>query len=275
MKFGSFNGLAFGLVSLLAVSALGISGCNGGLLDKVEFSAEPNLETVKVQLDFSSDLQTDLGGSFEVETGGRDYGAIEVEPSGPGNPFNVGFRLNLNIVNEQDYVSLKPVTDLPSGQPIPIPNLNRAFAKVQMKNEINKNFDIYAYVDVAGKEWLGLAMTLKFINNKYFPAGLSVSKGFVKDKSGNNAVYGAVFGPKVDNSGNMTVPGGIALFGNAKALIELAGGKAMNGESNGSKFYLFQGPQAAYYQKNERNAFSVGQAFKQILNANSYGHALK
>lgn len=265
--------MSFSLVALLP----GISGCDKPLISGVSFSIEPNMETLKVQLNFSSDLQTDLGGAFDVNADGRDYGQIEVEPSSPNSPFNVGFRLNLAIVNEQKYVSLEPVTTLPSGQPIPIAGLNRAFAKVALKNEINPNFDVYAYVDVVGKEWLGLALTLKFINNKFFPAGLSLSKGFVKAKDGNNQVYGAVFGPKVDNEGNMKVPGGIALFANAKSLIAgaRAGTNPTEGNDKGENFALFQGPQAAYYNDNEQAAIALGEAFKTLLRENSFGGQLK
>lgn len=265
--------MSFSLIALLP----GISGCDKPLISGVAFTVEPNIETLKVQLNFSDEVQTDLGGAFAVNTGGRDYGQIEIEPSSPDNPFNVGFRLNLAIVNEQDYVNLEPVTTLPSGQPIPIPSLNRAFAKVSLKNEINPNFDVYAYVDVVGKEWIGVALTLKFINSKYFPAGLSLSKGFVKAKDGRNQIYGAVFGPKVDNNGNMTVPGGIALFANAKSLITGArdGSGPMSGTSKGEKFVLFQGPQAAHYNEHPEDAIALGEAFKVLMRENSYGNKLK
>ncbi|MBI3558111.1 MAG: hypothetical protein HY074_17745 [Deltaproteobacteria bacterium] len=267
--------LVFSLV-LLALGILGASGCNSSsaLISGVTFSVPPNVETLKVQLNFANSIQSDLGGTFEVAASGTDYGTIEIEPSSPSSPFNVGFLLNLNIVNEQKYVNLTPVQDLPSGQPIPIPGLNRAFAKIQLDNQLNPNFDIYAYVDVAGKQWIGLALTLKFLNNKYFPAGLSLSQGFVKDAAGNNQIYGAVFGPKVDNAGNMTGPGGIALFANAATLIANAHQGALPAAAfvKSDSMMLFQGPHADFYNKHPRQAAGLAEVFRQVLKSNSFGN---
>ena len=262
-------------ISLIVLS-IGASGCNSGnaLIDGVTFSVPPNLETLKVQLNFATAIQSDLGGTFDVAASGTDYGTIEIEPSTGTNPFNVGFLLNLNIVNEQSYVNVTPVLDLPSGQPIPIPGLNRAFARVKLDNQLNPNFDIYAYVDVAGKQWLGLALTLKFINNKYFPAGLSVAQGFVKDHNGNNQIYGAVFGPKVDNNGNLLVPGGIALFANAATLIAGVEEGALPASAyvKSDKFYIFQGPNADFYNRDQKQAAKLAELFKQLLKSNSFGN---
>ncbi len=264
------------IVLAIAFLSLGSSGCNtsNALISGVTFNVAPNVETLKVQLNFANSIQSDLGGTFDVAASGTDYGTIEIEPSSPTNPFNVGFLLNLNIVNEQKYVNLTPVQDLPSGQPIPIPNLNRAFAKIQLDNQLNPNFDVYAYVDVAGKQWLGLALTLKFLNNKYFPAGLSLSQGFVKDKAGNNQIYGAVFGPKVDNNGNMTNPGGIALFANAATLIAGAKDSSETADTfvKADKFYLFQGPNADFYNNDRKQAAKLAQLFSELMKSNSFGN---
>ena len=245
----------------------GISGCDKSIISGVAYKIEPNIETVKLQLNFSQDVESDLGGSFPV----KDYGSIEIEPSTPDSPFNVGFRLNLALVYDGDFtdpVKFKPVRDLPSGQVIPIQDLNRAMVQVKLKNEINQNFDVYAYIDVVGKEWIGLAMTLKFLNTKYFPAGLSISKNFLKDESGRARGVGAVFGPKVDGTGHMLVPGGIALFGNVAALLKSTN---LGGSDKGSLAYFFDGPTAPYYRDNPRSANAVGEAFKTLLKANSHG----
>jgi hypothetical protein len=259
-----------------ALPLLGFS-CSNPLIQGVTFSIPPNLETAQIKLNFTNELQTDLGGSFPVVSGGRNYGTLEVDPTSPTSPFAVAFDLNLEILNDPSFNNLirtNPAYDLPSGQPIPIPNLNRAMAQVKMANALNPNFDIYVYVDAAdgGRQWVGLAMTLKFINNKYFPAGLALSQGFVKDKNGNNQVIAAVFGPGVDSSGHMTSPGGIALFANLKTLI--AGGARSGKETKGSKLQIFEAPSTAPYYENHPDAVrQVGEAFKQLINANSYGRS--
>lgn len=240
---------------------LGATGCKKSLIAGFEGKVEPNLETVKVQMNFAEDVQSDLGGSFDV----KHYGTIEVEPSTPDSPFNVGFRLNLDVVNDQDYVRYDPTTVLPSGQPIPVA-VNRAMAQVKLKNEVNQHFDVYAYVDILGREWVGMAMTLKFIDNRYFPAGLSVSKNFLKDKDGRARGVGAVFGPKVDNNNNLLVPGGIAVFANAKALIDEARGRGQFElmDMKGGP-YVFEGVRAEYYESRPREAYHLEQAFKEVL----------
>lgn len=253
------------VASCLTLTVLaGMSGCKKSLIGGFAAKVEPNLETVKVQMNFSDDVQSDLGGSFAV----KDYGTIEVEPSTPDSPFNVGFRLNMNIVNDQDYVRLDPTTTLPSGQPIPIA-VNRAMAQVKLKNEVNPHFDVYAFVDIVGREWVGLAMTLKFIDNRYFPAGLSVSQNFLKDKQGRARGVAAVFGPKVDENNHLLVPGGIAVFANIKALIDEArgSGKLAVMDMKGGPF-MFDGPHADYYEDHPREAYHLQQAFKEVLRAN-------
>lgn len=250
----------------------GATGCGKSLLADVGFAVEPNLETAKVQLNFSDRVQSDLGGSFDIVSNGRNYGTIEVQPSTPSTPFNVGFRVNLDIVNDQDFAKLEPVLDLPSGQPIPVPNLNRAFAKVALKNEVSPKFDVYAYVDVVGKEWVGLALTLKFLNNKYFPAGLSVSKGFIKGRDGSNRTIGAVFGPKVDENGNLAVPGGIALFANVRGLLtDGRAGSAPTGLDGGEKFYIFQGPGATHYNTHPEDAEKLSETFIELMRLHTKG----
>lgn len=249
---------------MMIALVLSATGCKKSLISGFEGKVEPNLETVKVKMNFSDDVHSDLGGTFEV----KHYGTIEVEPSTPDAPFNVGFRLNLDIVNDQEYVRYDPTTTLPSGQPIPVA-VNRAMAQVKLKNEVNPNFDVYAYVDILGREWIGLAMTLKFIDNRYFPAGLSVSQNFLKDKDGRPRGVGAVFGPKVDASNNLLVPGGIAIFANAKALVDEARGRGHLElmDMKGSP-YIFEGVRAEYYDAHPNEAYHLQEAFKEVLRAN-------
>ena len=256
------------LIAVLAILSLAISlgftGCKtSSLIGGFEAKVEPNLETVKAQLNFGKDVVSDLGGTFAV----KNYGLIEIEPSTPDSPFNVGFRLNLDIVNDQDYVEYEPTTLLPSGQPIPIA-INRAMAQVKLEKQINSNFDLYAYVDILGKEWVGIVMTLKFIDNRYFPPGLSVSKNFLKDKAGYSRGVAAVFGPKVGDRNELLVPGGIAVFANLKSLIDEARGSSLEIYDTKGAPYVFHGPNSSYYSKNQREAYHLEQAFKHVLRAN-------
>jgi hypothetical protein len=245
------------------------------LISGVSFNVEPNIETAKVQLNFGKDVHSDLSGSYPIKT----YGMIEIDPWTPTTLFSVGFRANLDIVNDQDYVRLTPVSTLPAGQPLPI-TVNRAMAQVKMVNEINKNFDVYTYVDVVGKEWVGVAMTFKVISANFFPAGLSISQEFLKGTDGYSRAVATVFGPQVDGSGRTTVPGGLALFANVAALIKsrTTGGYStqnikLSGFDLGDKNYYFDGPMAPYYRQHPKEAAQAVEAFRILLNTKIHkGH---
>lgn len=267
--------LAIGLT--LASLSLGFSGCKSNpIIGGVSYSVEPNIETLKLELDFAKDIVSDLGGSFPI----KDYGTIEVTPSTPDHPFSIGFRMNLDVLNDNDYVHYDPVTTLPSGQPLPIDGLNRAFAQVKLDNQINKHFDVYAYLDVAdnGKQWVGIAVLPDFMSSKYFPAGLVVTKNFLKDSKGYSRAVGTVFGPQTDANGNQVpMTGGFAIFANARALI---GGSEMftnplamqiTGFDKGSNQYIFRGPFASYYSKHKKAQAAINDSVRTLLRENSFG----
>jgi hypothetical protein len=263
------------VVVLLSIATLGLlsgfSGCQKSFISDVSFTVEPNIETATLLLNFAKDVQSDLGGSFPV----KNYGTLELNPSTTTSPFSVGFRLNTNIFNDQEYVRLQPTLDLPNGQPIPA-LVNRALAQVKLKNQINPNFDIYTYVDVVGREWLGVAVTLKYTNS-IFPGGLAVSQNFLKDSKGNARAVAAIFGPKLDGNGNIAVPGGIALFANVRALIDDAKSSVKKsatpqnvyaGASKPVSQAQFYGPLGAHYNANPKDAAFAIQAFKAALKNN-------
>lgn len=189
------------------------------MIQTATFTAEPKTHTLTVKLIFSQDVKTDMGGTFDITRDGINYGQIEVDPTVPDAPFSIGFKLNTSIVNNPTIVNTPPVSELPSGQALPIPGLNRPLVKVPLTNDVNPNFDVFAYVDVIGKQWLGLAITLKFLDNKFFPAGLVLNPGYSKGKDGKFRIYGAVLGPQIDNNGTLVVPGCIALFADATGLF--------------------------------------------------------
>lgn len=207
-----------GLLAILPV----VSGCQDNVLGNVTYAISPNLSTVTVALNFAQSFQSDMGGTFDVANGSTDYGQVVVQPTTSATPFSVGFAFNTAILNDPAYNKLlqtDPSVSLPAGQPLPIPNLNRALAQLALKNQISPDFDPYVYLDVAGLQWVGVALSLTIMNNKYLPSGLAVQQGFLPGKDTNNRAWAAVYGPQVDSSGNMTVAGGIAIFVDVKGLI--------------------------------------------------------
>jgi hypothetical protein len=205
-------GLALGL-------ALTGSACKSGpsLIQKVTFKPSDNLEVVRVSLVFSSSIQSDLAGGFSL----KDYGYLFVNPYTPSQPFEIGFDLNTSIINDQDYIKLTPTEVLPNGIPIGLPN---AVVEIRALNPISPKFDLYGYVDVLKLNWIGVATMFGFLDDRYFPAGLSLSQAFLRDQQGRPGMIASVFGPTVSGDGTLLRNGGIALFANVRQLIAQAGG---------------------------------------------------
>lgn len=198
----------------LAASAL-FSGCKTDfkLIDHVAFLPSDNLETVKVSLVFTENVKSDLAGGFMI----KEYGYLFINPYTPAEHFEVGFSLNTSIVNDQEFVSLTPTEVLPNGMPI---GLDHALAEVRSPSPINSKFDLFGYVDVLHGAWLGTAAIFSFMNDQYFPNGLTISQVFLRDAQGAPGVIATVFGPSLNNDGSIRRAGGISLFANVKQLIE-------------------------------------------------------
>lgn len=213
MKSGIFRKIknAFVLGTVLAASVV-TTGCKDAVIDGIAYKIEPNLETVRIQLNFAKTFQADIGGVYPI----KHYGSIFLNPSTNTTPFNVGFDFNMNVVYDNDYVKMEPTDRLPGGQLLPLPAdaQNRAMVRVDAYD--SAKFTTAAYIDVLGKQWLGTAVSLKFIG-KSWPSGVVVFKHFLDSK-----VAAAFYGPKLNKDGSLANPGGVAIFANVRALIDSA-----------------------------------------------------
>lgn len=207
---------------LVAVGSLA-TGCKQDLkvIDKVTFKPSDNLETIRVSLVFANRIKTDLQGAFQI----KDYGSIFANPFTETSPFEIGFDLNTAVMNDQDYVNVTPTTVFPNGVAI---GLDHAVVEVKAENPISSKFDIYGYVDILRRNWLGVAGMLNFLDG-YFPADLMINQVFKRDHQGNPEIFAAVFGPTVNDSGEVLRAGGLSVFANVRALIN--GGKLVPGKT--------------------------------------------
>lgn len=234
------------LIVTSSAAALSLTACENPVIQDVTFKVNENLETVRVSLNFSKRVSPNLTGMFDIQK----YGTLFVSAATSSEPFKVGFDLNLDIVNDQDYIHYEPQHALPSGDPFPA-LMNRTMAMIQMKKPVGQSFDVYAYADVLGKEWLGVVVMLNVLDESNFPVGLSVSQSFLPDSKGVNRASAVVFGPSIDpQTGAQTKPGGIGIFANAKALIK--GGKStiaskgvLEGKDSQGEVITFKIPQRA------------------------------
>jgi hypothetical protein len=146
-----------------------------------------------------------------------------VNPITASTPFEVGFRMDTDIFNDQDVVNIDPTTVLPNGANLPL-QINNALVELSGQAPVHEEFDIFGYVDVLAQEWLGTAMMFKFINQT-FPAGMVLAQQFFVSDAGRAGAVVAVFGPKLRADGSLERPGGMALFGNIRRLIEVIGAR--------------------------------------------------
>jgi hypothetical protein len=220
----SFKGCGFGAVAFKAgvivlsvTAALLAGGCRGKfkLIERVAFTPSQNLESVKVSLVFTPRIQTSISGAFAAGS----YGYLFVNPYTSSQPFEVGFSLDTDIVNDQDYAQIAPTEVFPNGVPM---GIGHALVQIQAADPVSSKFDLYGYVDVLERDWLGSAAIFSFINDQYFPNDLAISQVFLRNDEGKPGVIASVFGPTVDHAGGVKRAGGIALLANVRQLI--AGG---------------------------------------------------
>lgn len=209
-----------GFTALLAIVAVvGFTGCRkeNRLIDKVTFKLSDNLEVVRVALVFMPRVQSNLQAQFAI----KDYGLVFINPFlNEQEPLEIGFELDTDVVNEQDYVNLEPTLLLPNGAPTGVPH---AIVEIRGKEPIHEQFDLYGYADVLHAQWLGTAATFKFMDDRYFPPGLTVSQVFLRNDEGDPGVIGHVFGPEFARDGTLSRQGGLAVFANVRQLIDELG----------------------------------------------------
>lgn len=225
--------------------SLAASGCKPAtpLIDHVSVKSAPNLESIKISLFFSNTIKSELAGGFMV----KDYGFLFVNPYTPSEPFELGFSLNIGLFKDPEYISLRPTTVLPNGIAL---GLEYPLVEVKNTHPASSKFDLYAYVDISHSAWLGTAAIFEFINDQYFPNGLSVSQTFMPDAQGRPSVIASVFGPTTQADGTMKRAGGITVLANVKQLFT---------HPNEAEFILYphskmviEGPNAEVYQGNPR-----------------------
>ncbi len=208
--------VSFGAAAFVSAALMMVPACKWQqpkLIEKVTFQPSQNLETIRVSLVFGEQVKTDLAGGFTI----MDYGYLFVSPFTSSQHFEVGFDLNTSIFDEQDYVGVEPTTLLPNGMPIGLPN---AVVQLSGPSPISPKFDLYGYVDIYGKSWLGVSMMFQFLNNDYFPAGLSITQSFLPNDEGKPGMIASVFGASLNPDGSIKRNGGIGYFANVRQLIE-------------------------------------------------------
>ncbi|MEK6580743.1 MAG: hypothetical protein AABZ55_16080 [Bdellovibrionota bacterium] len=198
-------------VALAAFVLASMTGCKQDYIDKVTVKPSDDLTVLRVALVFTKNVKFDLAAMIDVSK----YGTVFMDPYTETTPFEIGFNLNTDIVNDQDYVHLMPTTVLPNGMPIGLPN---PVVEIRPEHPISDKFDLYTYVDVLKLSWVGVSGTFHFLSND-FPAALQLNATFLPDNAGNPGIMASVFGPTTNADGTISRPPGVAVFANIRQLV--------------------------------------------------------
>ena len=226
------------VMTVLVTLSVTVFGCgHTKIIDRARFQFSDNLEIAQFSLVFTDEIKGQFGGAFTI----KNYGDLFVNPWTQTAPFEVGFNLKwVEIVNEQDYVNIQPTQILPNGEPTDLAPL----VQIRAEQPINKNFDVYGYVDIANKSWLGVSVILNEFTSEIFPADISIKTTFMRDSAGTPVIFAKVFGPTKNPDGTPGKPGGIAAFGNIRYLaenrisrIDLAPGAEVTVEGKDAEYY--------------------------------------
>ena len=144
---------------------------------------------------FKNSIKIGIAGLFDV----KHYGSVFMNPFTDTTPFEVGFNLNTDIVNDQDYVHLAPTSVLPNGMPIGLPN---PVVEIRPEHPISDKFDLYVYADVLKLTWIGVSATLH-INTGDFATGLALNASFLPNDAGDPGIMASVFGPTTNADGTL------------------------------------------------------------------------
>jgi len=188
-----------------------MTGCKQEFIDKVTVKPSDDLTVLRVALVFKTNVKFDLSAMIDVSR----YGTAFINPFTETTPFEIGFNLNTDIVNDQDFAHLQPTTTLPNGMPIGLP---MPVVEIRPEKPISDKFDLYTYVDVLKLSWVGVAGTFHFLSND-FPAALALNATFLPDANGNPGIMASVFGPTTNSDGTLSRPPGVAVFANIRQLV--------------------------------------------------------
>ncbi len=208
------------LLTVSAVVMMGADGCQKKVVSGVSTSADPAKNSFTFQVNFDQSFKTDLSGNFDIKIKGVDYGSIFVKAPMGDQPLNVGTTFNLDILKAQNYVDGTVMETLPSGQRLPA-EIGRPMLAVSLGTAVSKNFDVYLYIDSSAeaREWLGIVLTLKFVNQD-FPMDLAFSQGFLYGPTNFPRLSVGAYGGRAEKDGQVTTYGGLAAFVNVRSLIE-------------------------------------------------------
>ena len=193
--------------SLINIMLLGslvfMQACEKGPVE--DFDVKVGDNDVTTELFLTEKYGLNLTGSFPIDIKGNNYGEIFLNGATDANPFSAGLTISLEAFTGDVWDGFGSTSTLPNGDPLPPWITPYELVGVDIPT-MNDHFGIILYGGYHNPYYVGLAVTLKILDNHY-PEGLQVSQSFKKE--GENWGTVTLFGPTRDGDGNVIQHGGI------------------------------------------------------------------
>ncbi len=179
----------------------------------------------KMSLDIDFNVQAELNTEVHIpikinNDPAKDYGEVHLMGKTDGTGFTLGGNINLEIIKDQDVLSVEKTRLLPNGQALS-PYITEDLLRLRFQESEQVATSVYLGTTM-DNFFFGVAVELSFINEK-FPASLVITQRIL-DKQKRAVAVATIYGPKVEN-GTMVEPGGFFMATNISDLIKFYGKK--------------------------------------------------
>ena len=222
------------------------------------FNVSVGQNDVTAVVSLSDSYALALSGEFPVVVKDVHYGDLFLNGATTDSPFQLGLTANFDMFTSSTWEGFGTTDTLPNGDPIPGWITPYELVAVDIPS-FSPHFDLQLYVGYQSPYYLGLSVSLNFLDNHY-PEGLSVSQSFRKD----GEIWGTVqlFGPSFDGNGNVVTHGGVFFVATFDPL--LPGTISFKGTKAGE--LEFHGPHAARYAQDKKLQKKAMQQIQKLMN---------
>jgi len=205
------------------------------IIKKIVYAVDE--KEVEVGAEFSDLLELELEARIPIKNDGIKYGTLNFIPPSRSNGSIFSFSLNINILEDQDFISRAKVTrKLPNGSPMSsYIDTDLLWLRFQKQK---KKFRPSLYLGTqTDNMYLAGAMELDFLDDD-FPEKLTISQRF-KDAKGRYLGVVTLFGPELNQRGEIKIPGGFFFATNLSDLKRyLQEGKSVMPEFLGDQIII-------------------------------------
>lgn len=165
---------------------------------------------VTLEAEFSSDMSFNTDLIVPV----LEYGEVSMIANNDQYGFRLRTTLNMDALLDPEILSLSRTRKLPNQQPMS-PYVETDLGRLRIRASDDVAASVYFGLE-PDKFYLGSSVELNFIDED-FPAGLVMSQR-IRDGRGRMLAVVSLYGPKLDDQGNLLAPGGLMVISNVSDL---------------------------------------------------------